>query len=337
MRFKSEQDLNIVNKAEDSESRAEGDFQPGTAREIIKCSEPGSDATLAGLMIKRRSADFDRMRQNNGKAVQRWFGPNEESGKGNKQNSDLSKEIHKSIYNTPFETDLSSDSDWRFKNRKFQEDLLSRCESSDEARHHSHIAPLIQAEASQLWLLQIDKQTTETPDNTFKSRITKSQRVSQPDTEAIETLNQTNQPWIALLEDRSKRPTTQNSTGIPDSRREPTLQSPYGAEAASTSQAFCGFSDMQNSLLEDLHLATVHFDIQKSAQVAAEAIYVEASNVEASNVEASNAEETHCNAEGIMSFSPDAKDAETRQLKGRVNDRRGGVRFGECLFPAAFA
>ena len=22
---------------------------------------------------------------------------------------------------------------------------------------------------------------------------------------------------------------------------------------------------------------------------------------------------------------------------GRVNDRRGGVRFGECLFPAAFA
>ena len=156
-------------------------------------------------------------------------GQSAESGKGNKQNADLSKKIHKSIYNTPFEQDLSSDSDWRFKNRKFQEDLMSRCESSDEARHHSHIAPLIQAEASQLWLLQIDKQCTETTDNSLKSRITKAQRISQPDTQAIETLSQTNQPWIALLEDRSKRSTTQNSTGIlPDSRCEPTLQSLNG-------------------------------------------------------------------------------------------------------------
>lgn len=123
MRFKSEKDLSIVDAAEDSELRGEGNLEPGSAREIIKYSEPGSDATLAGLMIHRRSADFERMRQNNGKAVQRWFGPSAESGKGNKQNADLSKKIHKSIYNTPFEQDLSSDSDWRFKNRKFQEDL----------------------------------------------------------------------------------------------------------------------------------------------------------------------------------------------------------------------
>lgn len=179
---------------------------------------------------------------------------------------------------------------------------MSRCESSDEARHHSHIAPLIQAEASQLWLLQIDKQCTETTDNSLKSRITKAQRISQPDTQAIETLSQTNQPWIALLEDRSKRSTTQNSTGIlPDSRCEPTLQSLNGAEEAGTSQAFYGISEMQNSLLEDLHLATIHFDVQPNIQTVA--------------ID-SNTEAIHCNAEGIMSFSTDANDAETRAATG---------------------